>query len=200
MLAAVATLPAGGLWGCARMPVRATLRFPAAKVVLEQPHAPRSQQRLELTSDWSFLQRADGRRECVLAFPLPGAEDGPRDFHIFLSLPDADGDARVATDASGVRGFLIDEVSLTMLGKTEFSAGHVRSAAIWFTPGARRLDLDLTCEDGTHIRGTARVREDALELRAFRRRFGADIAALLGDESQPEPAGSPTSPRELPRP
>jgi hypothetical protein len=72
VLAAGLLLSTGALSGCARQ----------SAVTLIQPHAPRSQQALRLASRWAFSDGREGRRHSLLAFPLPGAEDGPRSFLI----------------------------------------------------------------------------------------------------------------------
>lgn len=149
---------------------------PRAHLVLHQPAAPPAQQHLELASDWSYYADNDGRRHYVLAFPLPGAADGPRDFVAYLSAPTGEGTYPVNEHGpAGVQGFLIQAVG-ALRGKTILTGGEVRIRPIWFARAKRKLDLDVLCGDGTHIEGTAVVSPDAAEWRAFRRRYAADLA------------------------
>jgi hypothetical protein len=147
-------------------------------VVLHQPFAPPPQQRLVLRSSWLFSAIQDERSRYLLAFPLPGATSGPRDFLLYLTLPNGPGTYCVAADGDdAARGFLVQAVG-RLKGKTEFVGGQVRVDDVWLASGQRQIELDVHCADGTHITGQTRVRAADGELRAFERRYAADIAQL----------------------
>lgn len=149
-----------------------------AQLVLEQPHAPPAQQHIDLASDWAYLDSGPQRRELLLDFPLPGRKEGPRDFRIYLDLPAGAEVATISQDASGGgRGFFIQEVG-RMRGKAVITHGTVRLQDNLWTLGQPRVDLDVRCDDGTRISGSARPTLSGQELGAFRRRYAADIAAL----------------------
>jgi hypothetical protein len=151
---------------------------PQNTVVLHQPFAPPPQQRLALRSSWQFSAAQDHYCRYLLAYPLPGASTGPRDFLLYLTLPNGAGTYYVAADGDeGARGFLVQAVG-RLKGKAEFVGGQVRVDDVWLASGQRQIDLDVHCEDGTHITGRARVREADGELRVFERRYAADIAQL----------------------
>jgi hypothetical protein len=171
-----------------------------AGVVLYQPFAPPSQQELRLRSRWAFGMPGPERYRCLLDFPRPWDADGPRDFHIYLTLPRPEGDLVITPDdPGGVRGFLIQEVG-QLRGKTEFRAGTVGYRRVFLQPRFRRLNLNVQCADGTSISGKAYVAIDERELRKFEREFAADIRGLRPEESQPEQAGEPTATRNIPPP
>lgn len=173
---------------------------PRATLTLDQPHAPLSQQRMELSSAWGYTLSGGGTREVLLDFPLPGRKDGPRDFRFFLQLPDGQPVARAdRADPSAARGFFVQEVG-RMRGKTEFTGGTVRTSAVFLQPGRRRIDIQLECDDGTRITGRAFVEENADELRAFRRRFAADVLALHAESQPAQASAAPTASRPAPGP
>jgi hypothetical protein len=176
------------LGGCSR----------AASIVLHQPFAPPSQQDLKLTSRWAFSLAGMEHSRCLLDFPLPGAADGPRDFHVYLVLPESEGDLVVGPDApDGARGFLIQEVG-RLRGKTEFATGTVRCRGVFLQPRLRRLDLDVHCADGASIIGRAYVQSDERELRKFEREFAADVRNL--SPAPDEDAAGATPRRDAPTP
>ncbi|MEP0847572.1 MAG: hypothetical protein HRF50_12250 [Phycisphaerae bacterium] len=173
---------------------------PRATVTLDQPHAPLSQRRLELSSDWSYTLSGGGAREVLLDFPLPGRKDGPRDFRLFVQLPDDQPVAHtVRSDPSAARGFFLQEVG-RMRGKTEFTGGTVRASRVFLQPGRRRIDLHLECDDGTRITGRALVEENSEELSSFRRKFAADVLALHAESQPTQPSAAPTASRPAPAP
>lgn len=148
-----------------------------ATITLEQPQARPAQQRLKLASNWAFTGLDGPRRIVQLDFPLPGGVDGPRDFRFYLVIPNSPGWHEVS-GSGGVRGFLIQAAPGELHGKSLAVAGRVRLREILTLPQERKLEIDVRFEDGSRIAGTARVVEDDGELRAFRNRYGGDIAAL----------------------
>ncbi|MBU0637707.1 MAG: hypothetical protein KKB50_02490 [Planctomycetes bacterium] len=175
-----------GVVGCA----------PRAELVLHQPFAATSQRELQLSSQCAFCDSEDSRRSCLLAFPLPGASDGPHDFLVYLDAPAAKGRIPIdATQPQSARGFLIQSVG-RLAGKTVFSSGTIRCRKVWYAPRLYRFDLDVSCDDGSRITGTARVAPDEQPMRTFARTHAADIAALAPSSSQqtsPEPLTAPRS-------
>lgn len=155
------------------------------EITLHQPSAPPSQRELELAGSSTFCATHAGRRSYLLAFPLPGAEDGPRDFLMYLSTPDARGRWRVDPDSpEAVRGFMIQGVG-RLAGKTCFTGGTVRCRKVWFAPRLCRLDFDVRCDDRTRITGTAYVESAAQEVHIFEQRYAADLALLSSPTSPP---------------
>jgi hypothetical protein len=156
-----------------------------SRLALQQPFAPRSQQNVQLRSEWAYSDFDEGRQKFLLAFPLPGAEAGPRDFLIYLDCPDRIGDVEIGGGGRDAgRGFLIQAVG-ELAGRTHFSGGRVRIGKVFLAPRYRRLEVDLACTDGTRVFGTAFADRAAYEVRAFETRHAADIATLGSPASQP---------------
>jgi hypothetical protein len=103
--------------------------------MLLQPFAPPSQQHMKLKSRWAFITAGSERRSCLLELPLPnGDADDPRDFHLYLSLPNRKGTLPVALENDGAaRGFFIQEVG-HLSGKTKFVGGTVRHRHVFLHP------------------------------------------------------------------
>lgn len=161
--------------GCAR---RAT-------ITLDQPHARPAQQRMKLTSNWAFTGVDGPRRIIQLDFPLPGGVDGPRDFRFFVAVPNSTG-WHVVTDGGGARGFFVQAAPGELHGKSLAVGGRVRVRDVLTSPREKRVEIDLQFEDGSRARGTACVIEDDRELRSFRSRYSADIAALRPKAAESE--------------
>ena len=169
------------LWGCSS----------SAKLELDQPFAPPSQQTLKLTSCWAFATRGGEGYACLLAFPRPGAPATSRDFLVYVVAPTDQGEFAVAPE--GARGFLIQEVG-RLGGKTPFAEGRVRLQPVWFRPHRRRLKLDVCCVDGTHVTGQALLQDSFEELSRFQRRYDADIVVLMSaGQDEARPAGATDS-------
>ncbi len=165
-----------------------------AAVVLHQPFAPPSQQDLKLKSRWAFSLTGPEHYRCLLGFPRPSGADGPRDFHVYMALPESEGELVVTPDSpDGARGLLIQEVG-RLRGKTEFASGTVRCRPVFLQPGLRCLDLNVRCVDGTSVVGTAYVQLDEREVRRFEREFAADIRHLNSSQAQPDETAE-TAPR-----
>lgn len=170
------------------------------RATLTQPHAPLSQQRLELASEWAFTAPQDARRLLLLDFPLPGASDGPRDFRVFIAMPAGRDEAEISTRGGDqAQGFLIQGIG-ALRGKTEFAGGTVKIRRPTLSRGRTEVEIDATCRDGTRVQATARIVESESELRTFLRRHAADVAALdasatpgsatLADASAAQPAAN----------
>lgn len=164
----------------------------SGEFVLHQPFAPPAQQDLELVRKWAFHALEGDRRACFLGFPLPGAKDGPRTFVLYVSSPDELGELSVdPDDPQGVQGFLIQELG-HLAGRTDFVSGTVRYRKVWLRRNLCRLEVDVRCADGTEITGQACLERKPREMRAFERRFAADVAELRAptlDAGQPRRTG-----------
>lgn len=151
--------------GCAR----------TTDVVLHQTFAPPSQQHLKLVSPAGYFATDGAARTCVIEFPLPGAQQGPRAFVLYLRVPGDVGEYDVSAESSSaVRGFLVQEIG-QLAGRTDLSAGTVRCRDVWLAPRRRTLGLAVECADGTVIEGTARLRLAPEAVRAFERAYRTDV-------------------------
>jgi hypothetical protein len=179
------TLALGLLAGCA----------PRAEFTLSQPFAPPAQQRLLLASDWAYDAPGGDQERCLLAFPLAGSKEPPRAYAIYLLVPGEKGTYSVAPGPKGVQGFLIQELGRTLKGRTDFATGTVTCAPVFLKPREHRVELDVQCQDGSHIVGQAVVEDVAPEVKAFERQYAADVKSLR-PTTQPSPAEeTPTRPR-----
>lgn len=170
------------------------------RLLLEQPFAPPAQREMTLTSDWGWSGPAEGGGEAVLLdFPLPGAVNGFRAFHVYLNVPEALGDFEIGQPgSSAAAGFFIQEVG-DLKGKVVFDSGSIRVRQPWLQPARRLVEMDVSDESGFRLSGSVRVIEDDAEIRKFTREFAGDVAALrAAPTSGPaeEPASEETSPRE----
>jgi len=171
------TIVCGLLAGCA----------PRAEFTLNQPFAPPAQQHLLLASDWAYDAPGGDHQRCLLAFPLAGSKEPPRAYAIYLLVPGEKGTYPVAPGPSGVQGFLIQELGRTLKGRTDFVTGTVAYAPVFLKPREHRVELDVQCQDGSHIVGKAVVEDLAPEVKAFERQYAADVKSLR-PTSQPAPA------------
>lgn len=178
----IGALAAGG--GCATR----------AELTLYQPDAPPAQRELQLESEWAaFAPQAD-RLAVVLQFPLPGALDGARDYHLYLVVPN---DAGTHEVGPAVRGFLVQSVGARR-GKTAIVGGTVRLAPSGLQPKSRSIRLALDTADGCRLLGEATLEQQPATLRQFQRQFAGDVAALrsaAAAESHSAPASSGAQPQ-----
>jgi len=186
--------PAGvlGLWvfGLVLLPGCAS----PGRVVLHQPFAPPAQQNLELAAAQAYYSCTCGEQALAMPFPLPGAQDGPRAFVLYLLAPDGAGTLSVdPASSNGVRGFLIQEVG-ALAGRSDVQAGSVTVTCDWFSRHRRRIKLDLRCEDGTVIAGQAQLRANPNEIRALETEFAGDVTVVARPDSAA--AGERTPPRD----
>jgi hypothetical protein len=159
-----------------------------AEFVLHQPFAPPSQQTLKLTCERAYHASSGDTQTCVLAFPLPGAVEGPRAFVVYISSPNRTGRIAVAPhDPQGARGFLIQELG-ALAGRSDFAEGTVRYRKVPLAPRLRRLDVSVRTQDGAEITGQAILDESPTGVESFEREFPADVASL--STSQPAESGS----------
>jgi len=164
-------------------------------VVLHQPFATPCYRRIRLEGSWNYSRTDVDRQENLLAFPLPGAGTGPRDFLIYISRPIGEGEFHVdAESPDGVRGFLIQKVG-RWRGKTNFEAGHIVASSVPLKSQQTRLELALRCQDETTITGEIIVEEIPDELRRFTRKHAADIELLNALPESDVDVGDETSPR-----
>jgi len=181
--ARTAALAALAICGCAA----------PASLTLRQPSAPTAEREIRLASDWAFYAQDGERREMLLAFPLPHARTGPRDFLLYLSAPADRDEVRIAAqDGGATYGFLIQEVG-RMKGRTNLRSGAVSIDTPLLRRRALDVEFDVTGEDGTRIVGRARLAPDDRELRAFRDRFRADIEIARRGQPTSAPADARTA-------
>lgn len=151
---------------------------PTVELSVRQPFAPGSQQHLRLASDWGFTRSLGGLRTCLLAFPLPGSQAGPRDFLVYVVFPDRPGRHIVRPyDPEAARGFMVQAVG-AYAGKTEFAQGVIEIEQRWLDRDTYALHVDLLCADESTIVGRAELVENAQEVGQFEHNYAADVAAL----------------------
>lgn len=173
-VAALASLLAVGAGGCASGP----------RLTVLQRHAPADQRRLELTGgDAVTAIPKPGRRICVLGFPLPGSNVGPRDFVVYLECADTLGQQPIQAPAAGddrtvrpAQGFFVQEVG-ALAGKTPLVDGRVVLERSRFE-NVLTITLQATCRDGTKLTGKLRLLPDEEAVRRYVRQYRADIAAM----------------------
>ena len=169
---------------------------PSAELVLHQPFAPRSQQVLKLTSERAYHAAAGDTQNCVLAFPLPGAADGPRAFVLYIAAPNRTGKiAVVPHDPQGARGFLIQELG-ALAGRSDFASGTVRYRRVPLAPRMRQLDVDIRTQDGATISGRAYLEDSVPAVESFEREFSADVASLTPTPAPADAADDSGPPEE----
>jgi hypothetical protein len=144
------------------------------RVELVQPQMPGSQSRLSLSTEQAVW--ADGAVLRVEAeFPLPGASTGRPAYIVYLRLP-----ASATTQPAGIGrqagGFLIQTRGANA-GLADIAAGTVGVTK----ESSERLAVrvDVTCEDGTQLKGEWVARRDDLQVQAFERhQRAADVEKL----------------------
>lgn len=167
---------------------------PRAELTLDQPHAPSGQKRLRLASDWAYARPDGGQRTILLEFPLPQSQAGPRDFRVFLSVPDRIGEITIRPgDPGAAQGFLIQEVG-KLKGKTSFVKGSVTIKKPILAGDKRTVSLNIECADGTRITGKAETRIESAAIDAFGTRYAADIHSLKSEKSGESSEESPETP------
>lgn len=160
---------------------------PDAELHWHQPQLEGRQRDVDLLSR-TVTWAPDGRFERLLAeMPLPGAMAGHPTYILYLRWPASGGTLAVGRPGSPApaRGFVIQtrgqQAGLAIVsGGTLIVRGSSRSRT-----AIRRLEVDLTCEDGTRMRGKLRARRDDWNLHEFETyRRPADVEAMA---LSPEP-------------
>jgi hypothetical protein len=163
--------------GCSR---RATFR-------LARPDAPPAQQLLHLKSDQAFCAARAGRQACVVTFPLPGSEQGPRAFVAYLVTPAGTGPFEVRPEDPGAAaGFLVQEVG-QLQGHTAYAGGTVRLSTNRLRPHWRKLELDVELADGGRLTGTALLEDLPRAVRSIERAYAAEVRELTDGEPRGHP-------------
>jgi hypothetical protein len=169
---------------------------PSAEFVLHQPFAPPSQQVLKLTTERAYHAGTRDTQNCVLAFPLPGAVEGPRAFVMYIAAPNRTGTIAVSPhDPQGARGFLIQELG-ALAGRSDFAAGTVRYRRVPLAPRMRQLDVDIRTQDGAEIRGRAYLEDSVPAVESFEREFSADVGSLSTSQPAQTDAADDSGPPE----
>lgn len=184
LVVAAATAAVGALAGGCVAPNR---------TLLVQPTAPPAQRRVELATRSAFFERGEGRVRALLAYPLPGSLDGPRDFLVYFDLPARDGRVEVSPAPGSAGGFLIQRKGFRR-GKTVFSSGSVQVRRRWLDADRLDVTLDVECDDRTRIRGRVTLRCDPREVSEFATLFAADVGLLAVSRSAASSRPAPTGP------
>jgi hypothetical protein len=172
---------------------------PRAEIVLQQPFAPPTQRHLRLDANQAYHAASGGRHVCMLTFPLPGAEVGPRAYVLYVSLPAGAGHFAIETgDPHAARGFLIQEIG-SLAGRTDFVGGSIDLKTKWGAPAVRLLSLDVRCQDGTKITGQALAQRDPARIAALEREFASDVALTTLTQSRSRAETEPAAPEEWDR-
>ncbi len=156
---------------------------PAAKIRLIQPNLKGAQRDLLLTSDqvyWAAEEKSSTQR-LLAEFPLPGAATGRSTYILYLRMtpappPDKKADNRPDT----TQGFFIQSRG-EFAGLAAISGGRasVKGASRSKT-ASRKVELDLTCEDGSKITGRLTARRDEYQLKIFEtQRRPADVRRVI---------------------
>lgn len=168
---------------------------PAGSMRLTQPQLQGWQRELKLeTEDVRWAGVGDAKVERVLAvFPLPGARTGQPTYLLYLRLPAGESNVSFAPEAaSGGRGFFV-QIRGEYAGLARLTGGTVEVRGDSQGHAARRrIKLDLTLEDGSHITGEIRAKRDEYAVSRFEsRQHPADVQSLLK-----VPTAAASQPRE----
>lgn len=143
---------------------------PLARVEVHQPRAGGLQHDMQLSSDWAVFAE-DGGTRVLLAFPLPGARRGDKQYQLYWRCPSHSG--RFVLQAGGadhVRGFFrqlrgrhvgivpFEEATIQISGSGETSSG-------WF---------EIQCRDGTRLKGDFIARRSDWEILEFEETLGLE--------------------------
>ncbi len=153
---------------------------PSADIHLFQPGLAGRQRDLRLTSEQVYWTTGNGAERILAEFPLPGAATGRPMYLLYLRWPAGARELTAAGEsAAGVRGFLI-QTRDRYAGKASVVAGKVVvSGTSQSGKAPRRLDVELTCEDGTRVVGHLLAWRDDYYLSCFEtHRRPADVQAL----------------------
>ena len=152
----------------------------SAEIRLHQPQLMGRQRELHLISEQVHWAAGEKVERMLAEFPLPGAATGKPMYLFYLRWPAGRRELTVSERQRPVRGFLIQDRG-QYAGKAQVVSGKVtvsgRSRARHAT---RRLEVELTCEDGTRVVGRMRARRDDHQVRRFEiDRKPVDVEALL---------------------
>jgi hypothetical protein len=155
---------------------------PSASVHLVQPQLRGFERVMHLTSDRAHWADGESVERVLAEFPLPGARRGEGVYLLYLRVPAGVQSPPVGgQDPKSARGFFIQTkgehhgLALIASGELEVSGtGHGRDSS-------RVLDLALTLEDGTRIKGRVHATRDDWHVEQFEtRQRAADVKALGG--------------------
>lgn len=180
-----AVLLALAVGGCGR---------PAATLELIQPNREGWQKRVSLESDQVLWASGPSGLRILAEFPLPGARTGRPTYVLYLRTTDQAGEAQVGAGQEGA-GFLI-QTRGELAGMAFFTGGTAKlGRPDGIARVSRRVQVDLTCDDGTRVVGEMTARRDDWSLHRFEtvQRPG-DVAALHGLPGT-QPAASPANQR-----
>ncbi len=135
---------------------------PAGRLRLAQPHLGGYQREVEILSEqvrWAQSEEVD---RVLAEFPLPGARSGRPTYLFYLRMPAGAEKARfdAPADTPRAQGFLI-QTHGEYAGLTRISAGQVEMVQPFMGgASARRIRLDASCDDGTHLAGKLEATRD----------------------------------------
>ena len=174
-----------------------------AEVVVTQPGQPPPFDRLALQGHWACFQSSPDVERILLAFAHPGAQDGQRQYYLYMRMPPQKGryyfQNRPGEPAStmpqpknarpgAVRGFYVQRQG-PLAGLTELIAGTIEIGGSPFDGGKLRIGrFEMACGDGTLLKGRFTAKQNHLEMRTFEEDlYPADVQALIG-KPEAEPA------------
>lgn len=146
---------------------------PDARVRIEQPQVSGLQSEATLLSSdviWNLEEQTQTAR-LVARFPLPGATVGEENYLLYLRWPDGRRIVPCDLDAHfRAVGFFI-QLRGRHAGLTPLAEGYLTVKGSSQGPRAtRRLEIDVTCEDGTRLRGELLARRNDWAVARFERR------------------------------
>ncbi|UCG31955.1 MAG: hypothetical protein JSU68_09845, partial [Phycisphaerales bacterium] len=159
--------------------------------------------RLTLRGNWACFESSPEVERILLAFAHPGAQDGHRQYFLYLRTPPEKGryyfHSRPGEEASSVPrpddarqgavcGFYLQRQG-PLAGLTRLAAGTIQITGSPFDGGKLRIGrFEMACADGTLLKGRFTARQNHLEMRTFEEDlYPADVQALI-DESDAQPA------------
>jgi hypothetical protein len=152
-----------------------------------QPQLTGWQREVRLNTEDVKWARADGVDRVLAEFPLPGAQTGRPTYLLYLRASsgvktahlDSKADGKAGTNTQG-QGFMI-QTRGEYAGLARLSNGTLRMhGPSLLNARKQRIEVDVTCEDGTRMIGDlTATRDDYLVSRFETKQRPADVQALL---------------------
>ena len=162
----------------------------SAELHLIQPQLAGWQRHMHLVSERTCWSPGDRVDRVLAEFPLPGASTGRPTFLLYLRLPAGELEPTVgAKTGATVRGFFIQTRGV-FAGLAGVVGGTIKVRGTSQGRGAtRRIEFELTCEEGSRLVGEAFARRDDYHIAHFEtHRRPVDVDALVS--GRPKPATS----------
>jgi hypothetical protein len=176
---------AAGLVGCQT----------GARLRLEQSRISGPEASMGLRPSRVAWSPGDGVERVLAEFPLPGSSQGDPIYLLYIRIAVSEpGEPIIDIGRRPIRGFLI-QTQGQYQGREDINGGQLAlSGHSMSADASRRLELNLTCEFGSRIRGTLKARRDDAVLEEFetQRRAGdvkdlVDAPAVAGNTAGEEP-------------